>query len=136
MTYSVLFQHWFHVVRLHTNLKTTLKRSWNVCWEQGYRKKHSTLTILIKLRDNIECAMKSREVTLAAFVDFSKAFDTIVNVLIHKLHIHYIFMEPNLSHFELFAKQKPFCPNRFTLFKLFILKVSSTIRVDLRASII
>ena len=25
------------------------------------------------MRDNIECAIKSREVTLAAFVDFSKA---------------------------------------------------------------
>ena len=48
---------------------------------------HSTLTILIKLRDDIERAMKSREVTLTAFVDFSKAFDSIdFDILIHKFH--------------------------------------------------
>ena len=41
----------------------------------------------IKLRDDIERAMKSGEVTSAVFADFSKAFDTIdFNILIHKLH--------------------------------------------------
>ena len=56
-------------------------------YQSGCRKNHSTLTILIKLRDNIERAMKSGEVTLAAFADISKALDTIdFNILIRKLH--------------------------------------------------
>ena len=56
-------------------------------YQSGYRKNHSTLTILIKLRDDIEFAMKSGEVTSAVFVDFCKTFDTIdFNILIHKLH--------------------------------------------------
>ena len=56
-------------------------------YRSGYRKNHSTITILIKLRDDIECAMKSGKVTLAVSVDFPKAFDTIdFNITIHKLH--------------------------------------------------
>ena len=58
-------------------------------YQSWCRKNHSTLIILIKLRDDIERAMKSGEVTFAVFVDFSKAFDTINNVLIHKLHSLY-----------------------------------------------
>ena len=56
-------------------------------YKSGYRKSHSTLTNLIKLRGDMDRAMKSGEVTLGVFVDFSKAFDTIgFNILIHKLH--------------------------------------------------
>ena len=55
--------------------------------QSGYRKNQSILTILIKLRDDIERALKSGEVTLAVFVHFSKALVTIYfNILIHKLH--------------------------------------------------
>ena len=54
--------------------------------QSGYRKIHSRLTIFIKLRGNIESAMERGKVTLAVFVDFSKAFDAIdFNILIHKL---------------------------------------------------
>ena len=54
--------------------------------QSAYRKIHLKLTIFIKLRGNIESAMKSGKVTLAVFVDFSKAFDAIdFNILIHKL---------------------------------------------------
>ena len=70
-----------------------------------------SLTILNKLRDDIEYAMKSGEVTLAVFVDFSKAFDIIdYNILIHKFHslhfsknILYLILNciSNWSHFVL-----------------------------------
>ena len=60
--------------------------------QSGYRKNQSILTILIKLRDDIERALKSGEVTLAVFVHFYKALVTIdFNILIHKLH--YIFLK-------------------------------------------
>ena len=45
--------------------------------QSGYRKNHSTATLLAKLRDDIKEAMKAREITLATFRDFSKAFDNI-----------------------------------------------------------
>ena len=43
----------------------------------GFIKGHSTGTALLKLRDDIKCAMKSGEVIIIVLVDFSKAFDTI-----------------------------------------------------------
>ena len=45
--------------------------------QSGFRKCHSTTTLLLKLRDNIKNAMKNGEVTIAIFADFSKAFDTV-----------------------------------------------------------
>ena len=43
--------------------------------QAGYRRNHSTNTILIKMRDGILNAMNKGEVTLLA--DFSKVFDTV-----------------------------------------------------------
>ena len=44
----------------------------NISLSLGYKNKHSTWTVLIKLRDEIERAMKSGEVTLAVSADFLK----------------------------------------------------------------
>ena len=53
----------------------------------GYRKGHSTSTVLLRIRDDIINAMKKGEVTLLALADFSKAFDTVdYSVVIRKLH--------------------------------------------------
>ena len=43
--------------------------------QSGYRKGHSTVTLLLKLRDDIRRAMNKSEVTLAILIDYSKAFD-------------------------------------------------------------
>ena len=43
----------------------------------GFRKGHSTTTVLLGIRDDIVHAMKRGEVTLMVLADFSKAFDTI-----------------------------------------------------------
>ena len=43
----------------------------------GFRKGHSTTTVLLRIRDDIIKAMKRAEVTLMILADFSKAFDTI-----------------------------------------------------------
>ena len=56
-------------------------------YQSGYRKNHSTATLLAKLRDDIKEAMKASEITLAVVTDYSKAFDTIdFSVLIRKMH--------------------------------------------------
>ena len=53
----------------------------------GYHKGHCTTTVLMQIRDDIINAMKESEVTLIAFADFSKAFDTVdYSVIIRKLH--------------------------------------------------
>ena len=53
--------------------------------QSGYRKNHSAATL--KLHDGIKKAMKSSEVTIAIFTDYSKAFDTInFSILFKKIH--------------------------------------------------
>ena len=53
----------------------------------GFRKGHSTSTVLLRIRDDIIKAMKKGEVTLIAFADFSKAFDTVdYSIVLRKLH--------------------------------------------------
>ena len=41
-------------------------------YRSGYRKNHSTATLLAKLRDDIKEAMKASEITLAVSTDYSK----------------------------------------------------------------
>ena len=43
----------------------------------GYRKGHSTTTVLLGIRNDIAKAMKRGEITLMVLADYSKAFDTI-----------------------------------------------------------
>ena len=43
----------------------------------GYRRGHSTTTVLLRIRDDVIKAMKRGEVTMMVFADYSKAFDTI-----------------------------------------------------------
>ena len=55
--------------------------------QSGFRKGHSTATILLKLKEDILRAMKKGEVTLTILADFSKAFDTVdYKVLLKELH--------------------------------------------------
>ena len=52
-----------------------------------YRKGHSSTTVLLRIRDDTLRAMKKSEVTLIAFADFCKAFDTVdYSVVLSKLH--------------------------------------------------
>lgn len=54
--------------------------------QSGFRKGHSCITILLKLKDDILKAMQRGEVTLSVSADYSKAFDTVkYDVLINKL---------------------------------------------------
>jgi len=55
--------------------------------QSGFRKGHSTTTILLRLKDDILQAMKKGEITLAILADFSKAFDTVdYKILLEELH--------------------------------------------------
>jgi hypothetical protein len=53
----------------------------------GFRRGHSTATLLMGMRDDILRAMEKGEVTLMTIADFSKAFDTIdFKTVLRKLH--------------------------------------------------
>ena len=53
----------------------------------GFRRGHSTTTVLMGIRDDFIRAMKKGEVTLMSMADFSKAFDTVhYRTLLTKLH--------------------------------------------------
>ena len=55
--------------------------------QSGFRKNHSTATILSKLHDDIKMAMKQSDLTMAVFTDYSKAFDTIdFFIFMQKMH--------------------------------------------------
>ena len=45
--------------------------------QSGYRKNHSTTTLLMKLYDDIKTSMNKGEITIVIFADYSKVFDTI-----------------------------------------------------------
>ena len=48
--------------------------------------------LLLKMKDNIEKAMKCGQIMLSVFVDFSKVFDIVgFNILVQKLHkLHFL----------------------------------------------
>ena len=63
--------------------------------QSGFLKGHSTQTILIKFRDDIQKALNKNEITMSVFIEYSKAFDTIQHeTLIKKLTNFY----PENSH--------------------------------------
>ncbi len=53
----------------------------------GFRKCHSTSTVLLRIRDDILHSMKRGEVTLMVLADYSKAFDTVkFKTILMKMH--------------------------------------------------
>ena len=60
-----------------------------ICDQQGgFRPGHSTIKKIADLTDDIYNAMNTKEVTVAVFIDFKKAFDTIDHtILLNKLDI-------------------------------------------------
>ena len=64
-------------IELNQSLKQTIS---------GFRKGHSTTTVLLRIRDDIIRALKKGELTLMVLADYSKAFDIVsYSVIIHKM---------------------------------------------------
>ena len=74
---KLVAQQIVHYVELNQSLKQTIS---------GFRKGHSTTTVLLRIRDDIIRAMKKGELTLMVLADYSKAFDTVsYSVIIQKM---------------------------------------------------
>ena len=86
--------------RCHINLKTTLNRRWNVCWESilsryqcGLRKGFSVLTTLLPMIEKWRESLDSGGNFGALLTDRSKAFECLPHVLlIAKLHAYRLDM--------------------------------------------
>ena len=54
----------------------------------GFQQGHSTISKITELTDDLYKAMDSRETTVSVFIDFRKAFDTVIhNILLNKLEL-------------------------------------------------
>ena len=69
-------------------------------YQSGFRKKHSTDTVVVYLADHILEHMDKQKLTGAAFIDLKNPFDLVNHrCLLHKLE-HYGVREQSLKWFE------------------------------------
>ena len=60
--------------------------------QSGYKKKHSTITALLKITDDLKNALDKSKFNVLVLLDFSKAFDSIVHeILYQKLRSRFSF---------------------------------------------
>jgi hypothetical protein len=83
----------------------------------GYRRGHSTTTVLLRIRDNVIKAMKRGEVTMMVCADYSKAFDTVqFKAVLMKMHgMGFSKKFPSMG-IELSLRATTICSNRRCIF--------------------
>ena len=74
--------------------------------QSGFRKGHTTTTLLLKLRDDIIKAMNKSEVTLSILIDYSKAFDTIDHQTLVKTLVNLNFGESSIRIFMSYLSER------------------------------
>ena len=65
---------------------SNLKSNNILCTNQfGFRKDSNTSDAIIEFLDYVYSSLDSKQSTIAVYLDFSKAFDTVINILMSKL---------------------------------------------------
>ena len=81
--------------------------------QYGFRKLHSTQYAALELIDRIMHDIDNKHMSLALYMDMSKAFDTLDHsILIHKLHCYGIKKLRAGMVRELFEKQNSICGDK------------------------
>ena len=62
---------------ISTAEKNYIEKSIYIPTPSGFRKGHSTATLLLKFRNDIRKALNRTEITISVLIDYFKAFDTI-----------------------------------------------------------
>lgn len=88
-------------LRLHTFLDD---------YQSGYRAKHSTETVLLRIMDHVRRAFERKQLTILLLLDFSKAFDTIQHgKLLEKLIANFKFTPSAVSFVKDYLSERMQC---------------------------
>ena len=81
-------------------------------FQYGYRKNHNTSQAILDLTDYITKACSSKKVTLAVFMDLSKAFDTVDKYLLEQKLIKLGLCENSVMLITSYMSNRKFCMNK------------------------
>ena len=75
---------------VHSQISNILETNKLFCDKQrGFRKGKSTISTVVDYTDNILTGLKDKEYTIAAYIDFKKAFDTVNHTILFKKNSHF-----------------------------------------------
>src|SRR6218665_746264 len=78
--------------------------------QSGFRKGHSTETLLLRLLSDVYAAIDSSQLTLLALFDVSAAFDTVDHeILLKRLNVSFGFSGPLLLWLRSFLSERSSC---------------------------
>lgn len=81
--------------------------------QSAYRRGHSTETALVRVSNDILCAMDRQEVVILVLLDLSSAFDTIDHtILIQRLHDRLGIRDWTVNYYYYYTFGSPFCSRK------------------------
>ena len=95
---------------VHTQLSTFLEANNLLSDKQGgFRKGRSTISTIAAYTDDILLGIKDKQYTLAAYIDFKKAFDTVDHKILLKKLSHYGFSLNHINWLESYLSGRHQC---------------------------
>lgn len=116
---SVILRHWFYIIESSVNCLTLLlnqliayldKNDLMPVQQSGFRRNHSTETLLLRLLSDFYGAMDRGQVTLLALFDVSSAFDSVDHsVLLQRLFTSFGLSDQPLEWLRSFLSDRTNC---------------------------